>query len=63
MNIEAIATLSPMAGLVDDAVCGDIHDLYKLCPGKFSAPPGTGILRVAGDPEGIDMKLASDRRN
>lgn len=50
-----------MAALVDDAVGGDIDDLDEFSACKFDAPPRYEVLRVAGDPQGVDVEFANQR--
>jgi hypothetical protein len=46
-----------MSLAMDDAVLGDIDDLDELRACEFERALGCDVLRVAGDPEGVQVEF------
>lgn len=46
-----------MSALVNDAGDGDIDDLDKLRSGELARTARGSVLRVAGDPERVEVEL------
>src|SRR5687768_7397712 len=63
LQVETKPELLPLATLIHVVVRGKVDGLDELAAGELAGSPGGDVVRIAGDPEGVEPVLFRERQD